>query len=82
MAEMNYTAEKMKELAEEYKISLLNKEVDIYLKKILAAATGGLFFLDIKDCLTCSQIARFEELGYTVQKLMEGHPAYYRICWK
>jgi hypothetical protein len=82
MLEVNYTAQKMKEIATEYKANLQNKEVDEYLKRILAAAAGGLFYLDIKDNLTKSQISRFEELGYIVNKLIEGFPAYYRICWK
>jgi hypothetical protein len=76
-----YSAERMAQLAKEFLSELESKEVDGYLKRIVAAATGGAFNIIIKDNLKPSQIQRFVDLGYNVCRIIEGRPPTYRICW-
>jgi hypothetical protein len=78
---IDYSAARMRALADDLHNNLENKEVDEYLKRIVAAATGGAFHIMIRDNLTELQIARFNALGYSVCEMIKGHPSTYRICW-
>jgi hypothetical protein len=79
--EVNYTAANLKRMAEDFNSNLESKETAFYFRRIIAAATGGAFHIDIRDDLTSDQIKKFTDFDYGVCKIIDGNPPTYRICW-
>lgn len=77
-----YTAPKMKILAEDYHEHLNEQGIDYFLTQIKKMAYLGKLYVDFQVIFSQEQVAKLKELGYQIQEKIRGPEPIFRISWE